>query len=87
MTFICTMHVFVPKDTDFTGRAVVNEPIAAVHTVTGLACSDEAAAALAAKDLRVLRGSFRDLEIIKQGASETDGLINLAFDHDFSKYA
>ena len=29
----------------------------------------------------------RDLEVVKQGASEADGVINLAFDHDFSKYA
>ncbi|KAJ6138438.1 hypothetical protein N7471_004924 [Penicillium samsonianum] len=81
------MHVFVTGATGFIGRAVVDELITAGHTVTGLARSDEAAAALTAKGIRVLRGSFRDLEIVKQGASEADGVINLAFDHDFSKYA
>ena len=80
------MHVFASGGTSFIDRAIVNELIAAIHTVIGLTCSDEAATALTTKDLRVLRDSFQDLQTIKQGASEADGLINLAFDH-FSKYA
>ncbi|KAJ5499772.1 hypothetical protein N7453_008823 [Penicillium expansum] len=80
------MHVFVTGATGFIGRAVVDELLTAGHTVTGLARSDEGAAALTAKGVKVIRGSFRDHEIVKQGASEADGVINLAFDHDFSKY-
>ncbi|KAJ5773983.1 hypothetical protein N7457_008879 [Penicillium paradoxum] len=81
------MHVFVTGATGFVGRAVIDELIAAGHTITALARSEGSAAALKAKGVDVLRGSLQDLEILKQGATEADGVINLAMDHDFSKYA
>ncbi|KAJ5130483.1 uncharacterized protein N7515_006522 [Penicillium bovifimosum] len=80
------MHVFVTGATGFVGRAVINELISAGHTVTGLARSEESAAALKARGVNVLRGTLHDWDILKQGATEADGVINLAMDHDFSKY-
>ena len=34
-----------------------------------------------------LKGSLDDLHILKQGASEADGVIHTAFIHDFTQYA
>ncbi|EKV07305.1 Oxidoreductase, putative [Penicillium digitatum] len=69
------------------GRAVIDELLATGYTVTCLALSDEAAAALTAKGVKVLGGSFRDFEIVKQRASKADGVIKLALNPVFSKYA
>jgi nucleoside-diphosphate-sugar epimerase len=81
------MHVFVTGATGFIGQAVVQELLDAGHSVVGLARSDASAAALKSKGVDVIKGSLEDLEAIKKGASESDGIINLAFNHDFTKFA
>lgn len=81
------MRVFVTGATGFVGSAVVDELLAAGHTVLAAARSEVAAAALAARHVEVLHSSLEEPQRLAEGAAACDGVIHTAFNHDFTRFA
>jgi len=79
------MRVFLTGANGWVGSVVARDLLDAGHVVVGLVRSKEKADALAAAGVTPLLGSLADLDVLRSGAGDADGVIHTAFGLDMSK--
>src|SRR3984957_15120438 len=77
------MRVVVTGGTGTIGSAVVAELLVHDHTVLALARSDSSEQTLEDAGAEGLRGGLADLDVLRAGAPQSDGVISLAFSPNY----
>ena len=80
------MRIFVTGAPGFIGSRLVPELIQSGHQVLGLTRSEAGAETLRKLGAEVLHGNIEDLDSLRKGAADSEGVIHLAFNHDFSQF-
>jgi nucleoside-diphosphate-sugar epimerase len=80
------MRIFVTGASGFIGSALVPKLIQAGHHVLGLTRSEAGAETLRRAGAEVLQGNIENLDCLRDAAARSDGVIHLAFNHDFSQF-
>jgi nucleoside-diphosphate-sugar epimerase len=73
------MRIFVTGASGWIGSVLVPELVSAGHQVRGLARSSTAAEVIADMGAEVLRGDLDEVDVLREGALNSDGIIHLAF--------
>ena len=80
------MRIFLTGSTGFIGSVIVSELVTAGHRVLGLTRSDESVRRLRLAGAEPRRGDIEDLDSLRRGAADCDGVIHTAFDHNFAHF-
>src|SRR6201996_1063641 len=80
------MRIFVTGAPGFIGSALIPQLLQAGHQVLGLTRSEAGAESLRKMGADVLHGNTENLDSLREGTSKSDGVIHLAFNHDFSQF-
>ena len=73
------MRIFVTGASGWIGSSIVPELLSAGHHVLGLARSDASAMAISGMGGEVLRGDLNDIDMLRAGTLDSDGVIHVAF--------
>ena len=78
------MKVFLTGGTGFVGSRVLRALVKDGHTVTAL--SRRTGTDLEKSNVKVVRGSLKDLDLIAAAAADADAVFHIGFEHDFTRY-
>ena len=81
------MRVFLTGANGWVGSVITRDLLDAGHAVLRLVRSNDKAEALSVAGATPLLGSLRDLDVLRKGAGDADGVIHTAFGLDISKIA
>ena len=79
------MRVFLTGASGWIGSVIARDLLETGHSVVGLVRSEERGRALASAGGRPLIGSLDDLNVLREGATDADGIIHTAFGLDISR--